>query len=162
MIVSGLSVVLILLLGVAAIFYLLARRADQERADIVAQNRDLTNQFTEKQKDLSGAKIFQAQLVNLKALTTDHTYITPLLQEISGSTYVKAQYLTLDVAQSGKIHLEGRVANYADLGKLLLGLTTSSKFHNVKLLSVVPATGKENAYQFAIDLVVTPEIFTKK
>ncbi len=60
------------------------------------------------------------------------------------------------------MHLEGRVATYNDLGKLIMGLSTSDKFKNIRLLSVSPASGKTSAYQFSIDMEVNSAIFSKK
>ena len=63
---------------------------------------------------------------------------------------------------TGRRYLEGKVLTYNDLGKLLLGLSTSTKFKDVQLLSVVPSIGVVNAYQFSLNLNVNPEIFYKK
>lgn len=160
--VTILSVVLILLVGITASLFLLIRSVNNKSSDLVAQNQGLQDKFNSKQSDLASAKVFQAQLANFHLLLKNHSYISPVLDELAKMTYSKAQYITMDVTDAGKIHLEGHVATYGDLGKLLLGLSTSKKFSNVKLLSAVPSTGKTNSYIFAIDLNAMPDLFTKK
>lgn len=157
-----LAVLLIIVVGATAVLFLLNNSLQKKIAAVVTNNQSLKVQLDSKQKDLTGAKAYQAQLTNLKTLVNNHIYLTPLLNELSKSTYQRAQYVTLDATDAGKIHLEGRVANYSDLGKLLLGLSTSAKFKDIKLLSVIPSTGTINAYVFAVDMSVLPEIFSKK
>ncbi len=154
--------VLILLVGGIVVLFLFNRNIAKETADIAAQNQDLEKQINDRQPGVANATTFQAQLLNLKSLVNTHTYLSPLLDELAQSTYTKAQFLTMDASQAGKIHLEGRVASYSDLGKLILGLNTSGQFTNVKLLSVAPTGGLTNAYEFVIDLQVNPKIFSKK
>ena len=157
-----LTVILIALIGAAAVFFLLNRNFKTKITSAIAESETLKNQVDDKQKNLNEAKTFQAQLINLKALVANHTYLSPFLDELSHSTYVKARYFSLDITEAGKIHLEGQVASYGDLAKFLLGLSTSSRFKNVNLLSVIPSSGKDIGYRFSVDLVVVPEIFHKK
>jgi len=162
MAVVALGIILFLLaVGTALLFFL--NRSDQQKIDAATSvNADLQTQLTQKQATLTDAKTFQAQLENLQVLVNNHTYLSPLLEELSKSTYSKTQFVNLDASQSGKIHLEGRVDNYSDLGKLLLGLSTSKKFKNVKLLSAAPSTGKTNGFLYSVDMLVVPDIFIKK
>ncbi len=157
-----LSVILILLLGGVGALIFFNQTIQKQTDDLTLQNQDLQKQINDRQPGVANATTFQAQLLNLKSLVNTHTYLSPLLNELGKFTYNKAQYLTMDANQSGKIHLEGRVSNYTDLGKLILGLTTSEQFKNVKLLSVSPTGGTTNAYQFAIDMQVSSTIFSKK
>jgi Tfp pilus assembly protein PilN len=142
--------------------WFLNNKISGEVATVSAKNQELQTQLNEKQGQLGDAKTYQAQLSNLRSLLGNHVYITPLLDEIAKLTYVKAQYNTIDASDSGVVHLEGKVSDYASLAKLMLGLNTSSNFKNVRLLSVTPSSGKVNAYVFAIEFSVPSTIFTKK
>ncbi len=162
LILTFLSILLIIIIGVTAILFLLNRSLASKTAVVTEDNLSLQKQLLSQQKDVENGKAFQAQLANLRVLLNNHIYISPFLDELSKSTYQRAQYTGLDVTTDGQVHLEGIVSNYIDLGKLLLGLSTSSKFKNVKLLSVQPSSGKDNAYTFALEMSATSDIFTKK
>lgn len=161
-IIAVLAGILTIILAATGLLYYLNGNAQTQLDASTKENNDLQSKLTEQQKTLGDAKAFQAQLANLRFLISNHTYVTPLLDELSKITYKKAQYATMDVTETGKLHLEGMVDTYEDLGKLLLGLSTSSKFTSVKLLSAIPSSGKVNAYVFSVDLVVSPDIFLSK
>lgn len=154
-----LSGILIVLIGISAVLFFLNQSLQKQTEIARSTNNDLHLQLTQQQSKLGNATGFQAQLTNLRTLLNNHTYLSPLLDELSKVTYAKSQYINLDVAQTGKIHLEGRISSYTDLGKLILGLTTSLKFSQIKLLSAVPSTGLINGYIFSIDMGVSPDIF---
>ena len=135
----------------------------QNLAQATSQMTGLKQQLSAKQSTLGEAQTFQAQVANIKALVDSHTYITPLLTELSSMTYVKAQYLSLDADETtGKVHVEGVSPSYLDIGKLILGLSTSQKFTSVKLLSILPSTAETADYHFSIDVTVPATIFTSK
>ncbi len=159
---SSLSILLVLFALSGGGFWYLNNKTEKQLADTGAKNQELQTQLNEKQNQLGNAKTYQAQLANLHTLLGSHVYLTPLLDEIAKMTYVKAQYTTIDVSDAGTVHLEGRVADYASLAKLMLGLNTSSNFKNVRLLSVTPSSGKVNAYVFAIEFSVPTAVFSKK
>lgn len=157
-----LSLILIIILGGTGVLYFLNQSLEKQISVVAEDNVTLNKQLTEEQKDLGSAKTFQAQLANLRVLIANHSYLSPLLDELTKTTYKQARYINLDVADSGKIHVEGGVGTYSDLGKLLLGLSTSTKFQNVKLLSAVPSSGITNSYIFSVDMNVSPDIFFKQ
>lgn len=162
LIVGSLSVILALLLGVAGLFYLLGSSVQKNIEALNSETAKINDTMDAKKKTLGDATTFQAELANLKALYAQHTILSPLLDELGKATYQKVQFETLDVVGSSKIHIEGRVANYNDLGKMLLGFSTSPSFSDVKLSSVIPDTGQVVGYVFAIDMKANPNIFTKK
>jgi len=151
----------VLVLGGGGLMFLSKQTADKTVA-LMSTNQDIQNKLNDSQDKIKGAAVYQAQLENLKTLVTNHTYLSPLLDELEKMAYVKSQYVTVDIIQPGKIHLEGKVASYTDLGKMLLGLNQSKQFKNIKLLSVVPFEGAEQAYLLAVDLTVDPGIFIKQ
>lgn len=157
-----LAVILIILAGGTGLLFFLNGALTTQIEAASAENRDLQQKLTEQQNNLGNAKAFQAQLANLRALLNNHVFLSPLLDELSKVTYVGSQYINVDINEAGKIHIEGRVGSYADLGKMLLGLGTSTKFNNIKLLSAAPSTGAINAYVFSLDMNVISDIFHKK
>ncbi|MEO8065940.1 MAG: PilN domain-containing protein [Candidatus Doudnabacteria bacterium] len=157
-----LSLILIVIGGITGVLFFLNQSTQKQIDAATAVNNDLQKNLNQQQAGLTNTKSFQAQLANLRLLLTNHVYISPLLDELSKATYIKSQDQTIDINPDGKIHLEGLVDSYADLGKMLLGLSTSTKFSNVKLLSALPSTGKKNGYVFSVDLNVTPGIFLNK
>lgn len=160
--IAVLAAVLVILAAGTGLLFFLNGSISTRIAAATNENRDLQQKLTEQQNSLGNAKTFQAQLINLRALLNNHVFLAPLLDELSKTTYVNAQYLNVDVNEGGKIHMEGRVGSYSDLGKLLLGLSTSSKFNNIKLLSAAPSSGTLNAYVFSVDMNVISDIFHKQ
>jgi|GEM_PF-2132058 hypothetical protein len=155
-----LAIVLILLAATAGIFYYLTADINKKTAVTVLENNKLDQKISEQTQGLTDAKSYQAQLSNIALLLKSHVALTPLLYELGKYTYLKAQYVNVDVAEdTGRIHLEGLVDSYQGLGKLLLGLSTSQNFRNVKLLSVAPSGGVTFGYSFAIDLTANQAIF---
>lgn len=157
-----LGLILAVLVGGTVVIFLLNSSLQTKIGTATATNQELQKKLTEQQSTLGNAKTFQAQLVNLRVLLNNHVYLSPLLDELSKVTYIKSQYTSFDVTDTGKIHVEGLVNSYTDLGKLLLGLSTSTEFVNVKLLSILPSTGEINGFIFSVDMNVSPDIFIKK
>lgn len=162
LILTGLAVILIVILGLGAVLFLISQSIAKQTDQITADNKSLQDKMSSQQGDLAKATALQAQFANLRTLINGHVYFSPLLAELSKSTYQKAQYLSLDATPAGLIHIEGRVDNYSSLGKLVLGLSTSSKFSNVKLLSAIPSTGINAGYLFSLNLSAATDLFSKK
>jgi Tfp pilus assembly protein PilN len=154
-----LAVILVLLIGAGIGLILLTHKVNSDLTTQTADNHQIQTQLNQQQQTIGNAKTFQAQLANIKTLLNNHVYLSPVFNELSKMTYVKAQYVTIDVSDNGRIHLEGRVDSYASLGKLILGLNTSKKFSDLKLLSVQPTSGQIFGYVFAIDLTAAQDLF---
>lgn len=157
-----LTVILVLLVVVGVGFFFLSRSLNAKSAGLSTQNTALQGQLDQEQTQTANAKTLQAQMANIRTLVNQHTYITPLLEEVGKMTYNNSQYITIGINRNGNIHLEGRVPDYSSLAKLILGLNTSSNFNNVKLLSISPSSGAINSFLFAIDLNASSELFVKK
>lgn len=150
---------LLLILGGGAGLYVLTNDVNTQKTAVLQSNADLQKQLTEGNSKLGNATTYQAKLSNVETLLTEHIFISPLLAEIEKYTYLKARFVSVDLDQStGKIHIDGVVDSYQGLGKLLLALSTSPNFKNVKLLSVSPAgTG----FTFGVDMVANKDLFSK-
>ena len=157
-----LAVILVLLGAGGGGLMFLTNQLTVEIQTVSADATKIQDQLNQDQKNIGDAKLFQAQVANIKTLLNNHVYLTPLFKEIGKMTYVKSQYVSINVSTTGKINLEGQVENYAGLAKLILGLSTSNQFKDVKLLSVNPGTGEVNGYAFSIELTAKPEIFFKQ
>ena len=159
---TALSVVLILEIGLFAAFFLMNRTTQAKYESVKLENSELQTELSEKQPDLVEAKALQAQLKNLRSLVEGHVYWSSFFDELSKHTLSRTQFMSLTGSLDGKIHLEGRVGSYADLGKMLLGLSTSTKISNVKLLSANPSTGQAAGFNFSLDFNIEPDLFIKK
>jgi len=157
-----LGFILAVLVITGGVLFFLNRNLGNQISDKASENQSLQKQLNQKQSELEQAKIFQAQLENLKTLIKNHIYLSPLFTELGKVTYVKSQYAVVDLNKTGTIHLEGKVPTYKDLAKLMLGLQTSKQFSNVKLLSVGPSNDSiQNGFKFVIEMNVATSIFYK-
>lgn len=156
-----LTIVLALILAGIVLITLINRQTSKRLETLKTQNVQEQNNLNRRQNELTLAKSFQAQLHNLSYLTSNHVYWSAFFDELSKFTYIKAQYVSVDGDLSGKIHLEGIVGSYSDLGKLMLALNTSDKFDDVRLLSASPSSSEQAGYLFSIDLQVNKELFAK-
>jgi Tfp pilus assembly protein PilN len=167
-----LSILLAVFLAAGGVLYLQTKNINTQNDTLIADNAKLKTQIDQRSVSLGSAKVFQAQLLNIRALLENHIYFSSFLDEIGKFTYIKSRYLSLTAVQDvGKVEMQGQVDTYNELGKLLLGLSTSDKFTDIKLLSATPASSTQtvngasvtkNTFSFSIDLTVKPEAFIKK
>lgn len=157
----ALTFLLILELGGSGILYVLSKSTQSKITAGLADNQQTQNRINEQESQLTPAKAFQAQTQNLGNLLGLHIYWSNFFEELSARTFNKASFQNISADQSGSIHLEGLVKNYSELGKLLLGLSTSSQFEEVKLLSSSPSTGEISGLSFSIDLKVKKALLYK-
>lgn len=151
-------VLVVLVLGGGAL-YLLTRNLTTESSQLTTDNTRLQKEIQNSSEDIDKAKVLQAKLSNASLLLKNHIHISPLLDEIEEFTYRASKYVNISIDEVGLIHLEGTVSSYSDLGKLLLGLSTSEYFESVRLLSV--AGGSEaNTYHFSINMKATAELYS--
>ena len=130
----------------------------QTEAEITA----IQSEIDQQRGELVSAQAFQAQLKNIRTLLDGHLYWSAFFDELSRVTFQRAQYMTLSATAAGKLHLEGSSGSYQDIGKLLLGLSTSDNFKDVKLLSVSTASGNVTGnYLFSVDMNVLTDILKK-
>ena len=157
-----LSIVLVLLAAGGAGLYLLKKNVDKQNDALIIEQTQLKSDLANKEKNLTGAKAFQAQLINIKTLIANHIYFSSLLDELAKFTYQKSKYASVEIIQNnGLIRLQGNASNYSDLSKFILGLSTSTNFTDVKLHSITPSTGKDNVYLFSLDVTAKPNLFKK-
>lgn len=157
------SVVLSLVIVGGIAIYLATLSFNSKTKKLVLENEKLQQKINNEQEGTGEAKSYQARLSNIAQLLKNHSYTSFLMEELDKKTYQKAKYLTFDAGpDTNKLHIEGEVDNYNDLGKLLLGLSTSEYFKNVRLLSVLPSRGASNSYVFSVDMNAAPEIFINK
>jgi len=163
---TWLAVILIgflLLEGAGTGLFMVLSKAKQKSA-VIMQGKlvSLQKEINDEQKNLTDSKAFQAQMKNLKFLVSSHIYFSPFFKELSNKTYNKVQYSSLTVDRTtGKVHIEGKTSSYTDIGKFILGLNTSGKFKDIKLLAATPTEGEVFGFNLSLDLFLKPEIFNK-
>jgi len=157
--ISLLAVLIIIEVGLGVVFLLL-NQSYTTQAQLVNDSKDqLNTKIKAKEANLGPAQAFQAELINLKSLSAKHIYWSKFFDELAGKTYTNARFLNIQGDLTGMINLEGEVKNYTDLGKLILALSTSNKFQEVRLTSSRPSKAKIITLIFSLQLVVKPEIF---
>ena len=78
-------------------------------------------------KERLEAVSYQKRLGNFKTLLDRHIFWTVVLEELSKYTYKPVSYTSLQAdIKEYKLMVSGFVPSYTDLGKLMLGLKTSS------------------------------------
>jgi hypothetical protein len=156
-----LSVILVLIIGGVVLLYLYNNNLVSQKDELVQENQGLKLKLDSNSEDKTAAKNFQAQLGNMRYLVDNHVYFTPFFEELSETTFIRAKYSSLTVSTDGVVHLEGEVNDYNDLSKLLLGLSTSSKIKNVKLLGSKPGQGEKKSLSVSINFTAI-NVFNKK
>ncbi len=156
--ISVFVLVLILEIGLAIIFFLVAQTTKERKAATAAENRQTQNQINESQGALVPAKAFQAQLQNLKALVDNHVRWSGFFEELAKHTFTRAKFNNVQTDGGGSVHLEGEVNNYSDLAKFLLGLSASERFYEVELLSSSPSKSDQVGVVFSIDVSIDTDL----
>lgn len=155
-------IVILAEIGFFASLMILNNKTKANLESVKSASAEIQTNINVKQPDLSHAKAFQAQLKNLRFVTEAHIYWSRFFDELSAFTFNKATYANIAADIQGKVHLEGRIATYKDLGKLILGISTSDKFKNVRLRSSLPTTGDFSGYSFSLDLEAVKDVFNNK
>jgi Tfp pilus assembly protein PilN len=146
----------------AMVLYLLTNSVSKQTSDKQNENQQIQAVLNGGQKDLVAAKNVQAQLKNMQTLLSNHIYWSGFFNQLGNVTPLKAEYTSFGGASSdGRIHLEGIAPSYTDVGKVLLSLSTSGKFSNVKLLSVNPSGGLTFGYNFSLEATAINSLFKK-
>lgn len=161
LITASLIAVIILEITAGVLLFLFKQSVDKRKGAVVERNIQTQAKLNVKQNELVPAKALQAQLKNLSRLVDSHVYWTSFFDELSKVTLKKIHYTQLQTDVAGKVYVEGRAENYSDLGKLLLGLSTSENFSNVRLLSSGPSTGEIGGLIFGIDFKIKPGLLNK-
>jgi Tfp pilus assembly protein PilN len=155
-------VVIMLILFVLSVVgaFFLTQRMTAQVAEISRDTQNYKQEIVNQNDQLKDAKIYQAKLSNLNLLLKNHTYMSYLFDELENYTFVRGKYDIFQVGEdSGKIQLQGITDSYENLGKLILGLSTSSKFDEVTLVSVSKDKGKDNIYNFSVTMHAKPNTF---
>ncbi len=159
--VTILVLALILELGLTVIFSILNGSVQKQIVTVRAENTRIQNEINSKDEELTAARAFQAPLKNLVSLVDNNIHWTGFFDRLTERTYLQSQYLNLQADTTGKVHVEGIVSSYTDLGKLLLALSTSEDFTEVNLLSTSPASGQQSGYNFSLDLMADQKLYSK-
>jgi hypothetical protein len=147
---------------IGGFFFMLRKQAEESKAAKDAENVSLQNQLDDMEDDLTKAKGFQAQSINIKSLLEGHVGWAPVIDEITSSMYKFSQYFSMTADTSGRLHVEGQAGTYSDVGKLLLALETSDNIKSVKLLSTSRAQGAVDSITFSLDMVVNQELLVSQ
>jgi Tfp pilus assembly protein PilN len=144
--------------------YLLTSGTEKQTEQVKVQIGQIRTAMDSNNQELALAQGMQAQLKNVNTLIRNRVYWSAFLDELSRVTPVNVQYTNMSGAVTDNVfHIEGITDTYADVGRLLLSLSTNKdKFSNVKLHAVTPAlTGTNFGYVFSIDVTAASSTFKK-
>lgn len=161
LLITLLSIFLAVVVGAVAVLYFLSNNLINQIDSVRAENVQIQSDINSHQAELKQAQSFQAQLKNMDKMLAGHLFWSKFFDEFSKLTFTRTQFVNVVADTQGKIHAEGRVGSYTDLGKAILGLSTSDYFSNLKLLSSEPASEEFSGYSFSLEFLVSPEVFKK-
>lgn len=161
LVITMLSIILVILALVTGGFFFLAKTNVSKTAQVDQENTDLRTKLDARKNDMSAAIAFQAQLINIRTVLAGHIYWSVFLDELAKTTYTKTEFKSFLADSNGKIHAEGQVPTYTDMGKLILALSKSDKFKTVKLLSIQPSSEQKNGFIFSMDMTASKDLFKK-
>lgn len=113
------------------------------RQSVRTQVDGLQREITEIDKQIAASKDNlklavrdQGALSNFSDLLQKHLYWSQVLQELGKVALKTATFLSVEASSdTDKFVITGKVASYAELGKVLLGLETSENFSKVELVT---------------------------
>jgi hypothetical protein len=157
-----LGLVLVAELVVGGMFYLLTKNAVDAKESTDADNARLLTELNSMADELAKAKGFQAQAKNIDTLLRNHVIWSNIINSTSASTYKASRFFSMNSDTSGKMHIEGIVPSYTDLGKLILAFETNNDLKKVDLLSTTKSTTEQTGILFAIQLMADQGVFLNK
>jgi Tfp pilus assembly protein PilN len=142
--------------------YILSRNASKQTLTLKDENARLQTSINTGEKDIIPARNLQAQLKNMQTLLNGHVYWSSFFSQLGAVTPLKAEYTSFNGGISdGRVRFEGVAPSYTDVGKVLLSLSTSGKFSNVRLISVNPSAGEIFGYAFTVEATALNPLFKK-
>ena len=113
-------------------------------------------------KERLEAVSYQKRLGNFKTLLDRHIFWTVVLEELSKYTYKPVSYTSLQAdIKEYKLMVSGFVPSYTDLGKLMLGLKTSSNIEDVKFVSSGQNKSEQGGLSFDMEIIFNPKLLKK-
>jgi len=159
----ALAAVLVLILITFGIFYYLRSQVETELSGVKAAVAGAEQKMQLPPPELENAVKAQSALNALSGLLDKHLHWTNLWDELGKSTLKTARYLSISATtEKSDFVIEGRVENYEQLGKLMLGLQESKSFTDVQLVSSGPGKGEATGVEFSIDVKYDPELLLDK
>src|SRR3989344_5785276 len=90
--------------GLYGVFLLLTNNIDQQINTLTVENNNIQADINRNQEDLIGARAFQAQLQNVRAILDSHIYWTGFFDELSDFTFNAVTFNSLQSGENRKIH----------------------------------------------------------
>ncbi|HYE22795.1 MAG TPA: hypothetical protein VD998_04380 [Verrucomicrobiae bacterium] len=156
------GIITVAVLAAGGFLYFLNGNVVNQTDQLKTDNLSIQTKLDSSQGELVSAKNFQAQLKNIDTLLKGHVYWSGVFDELEATILKEAQYVVLSARSDLKMHAEGVVNSYTDLGKLILSLSTHENFSNVELLGVQRNSGQITGFRFALDFEVKPDLLRKQ
>lgn len=158
-ILAGIFIFQILSYGVLFVFERSLKKQQQTLNQGVAQiDFEIGKIDTERLEAVS----YQKRLSNFKTLLDRHIFWTVVLEELSQYTYKPVIYDSLQSdLQDRKLLVSGVAPSYTDLGKLMLGLKTSSNIEEVTLVGSGQNNTEQAGLSFDMEITFNRKLLTK-
>jgi hypothetical protein len=158
-----LSGVLVLELAVWGGLFAYRKTVDAKNNDVQIQVDQVDQKISAKKKSLIPAVQAQAALTSFKDLLDKHLHWSLVWAELGRVTLKTVTYTGLSATTvDNKFLVDGVVPDYATLGKVLLGLSTSDNFEEVALVSTQPSEGEQLGVNFKISIKAKAGLFLLK
>lgn len=156
------------LAGFGALFFM-RKRVDAKTAGQQAQIAELDGKINSRRDELKAAVTDQGMLTSFSSLLDSHIRWSSVWKTLGEYTLKVVQYLNIETtAEQDKFVVSGRVSNFTEVGKLLLGLQASENFTKVELMNTKSGEAGQTGIEFQIsitlkrDLLVPPVVPVKK
>lgn len=151
--------ILLLCLSGFTVFYFLHSKVQTELAGTKARAAEVEKSLQSPSPEVKEAIKAQAALSFLSGLLDKHLHWTYLWDALAKHTLKTVQYLSISATvEKSDFIVEGRVNNYEELGKLMLGLQSSSDFSRVELVSSGPSDGEVIGLEFSLAVKYRPSL----
>ena len=150
--------ILALDLAIYGVFFFLSSQTLSETNTVNAEIAAADFKMQKPAAEFTDAIKAQSALKFLSGFLDNHIYWTKLWDRLGENTFRSIQYLSLSATTDNtRFVLAGTAQNYADLGKLILGLQAASDFQDVQLVSSGGSKGETAAgIDFSIAVQFNP------
>ena len=142
--------------------YLYNSTIEKQISDVERQYSDTNAEINRLSPDLQEGLAYQTRLRNLQILLDNHIFWSPVLEELSKSTYRSVSYDSLEADQvKHRLVVQGVAPSYTDIAKLILGLKTSRFINDVSLLSSGRSKSEKAGFNFSMEIDFDPSLLNK-
>ncbi len=155
----GLVALMVLELGGFGALYSFRKKADSKAAVEQAKIVEIDKKIASFSNELNRVTTDQGVLSTFSELLDKHIHWSNVWKALGEYTLKSVQYLNLETsAVQNTFVVSGRVSNFTEVGKLLLGLQSSENFTAVELLSTKAGDVASEGVEFQVSVTVKSDL----